>query len=206
MPPKNKNAAADKASGAGSSKKQPKTVLDKIVYAIRNSPPGANGGVSRVTIVKYLKSEFDTDKPGPIKQAFKKGLSSGVLEQTGQSFTVKGDPERKPKEAGEPLQIKDISEGSGEESAKVGDLVTVEYIGKLDDGTQFDAAKSFQFLLGAGDVIKGWDQGLIGMSVGGKRKLVVPSHLGYGKRGCSPDIPPNATLHFKIKMKKIESQ
>jgi FKBP-type peptidyl-prolyl cis-trans isomerase len=73
----------------------------------------------------------------------------------------------------------------------------------LDDGTQFDAAKSFHFVLGAGDVIKGWDQGLVGMAVGAKRKLVVPSHLGYGKRGCAPDIPPNATLHFQITMKKI---
>jgi FKBP-type peptidyl-prolyl cis-trans isomerase len=86
--------------------------------------------------------------------------------------------------------------------------VTVSYIGTLQCGTQFDAAKTFTFMLGAGDVIKGWDQGLLGMTttVGGaksRRKLVVPSRLGYGKRGSSPDIPPNATLFFDITMKKI---
>ena len=63
--------------------------------------------------------------------------------------------------------------------------------------------KSFQFVLGAGDVIKGWDQGLVGMAKGAKRKLIVPSHLGYGKRGCAPDIPPNATLYFDVTMKSI---
>mmetsp|Transcript_19589 Transcript_19589/g.54438 ORF Transcript_19589/g.54438 Transcript_19589/m.54438 type:complete len:192 (-) Transcript_19589:400-975(-) len=183
----------------------PKTVLDKVIHAIRSSPPGANGGVSRVSIAKYLKSEFEYDNAARLKQAIKKGVSAGKLVQHGQSFSVKGDASRKKAEDPEPLQMDDLKVGKGD-GAEVGDTVTVKYAGKLDDGTQFDAANSFSFTLGAGDVIKGWDQGIKGMAVGGKRKLVVPSKLGYGKRGCSPDIPPNATLHFQVTMKKIQKE
>jgi hypothetical protein len=189
----------------------PKSVLEKIVHTIRQQPPSAtsDGGVSRVAITKYLKSEFDYDNGNATKLALKRGVSTGVLVQTGQSFIVKGDPVRKLEPAAdeETLQIIDITGGGNTTNETVqaerGDTVTVQYAGTLDDGTQFDAAKSFPFMLGAGDVIKGWDQGVLGMTVGAKRKLVVPSRLGYGKRGSSPDIPPNATLHFEIKMKKI---
>ena len=189
---------------SASSKKAavPKSVLDKIVHAIRSSPPGANGGVSRITIVKYLKSEFSYENASQIKLALKRGVSNKTLGQQGQSFTVAKDPPRVPKAAGEPLQQEDVKIGQGD-VAERGDTVTVQYAGTLQDKTKFDSAKSFEFVLGAGDVIKGWDQGLLGMAVGGKRKLVVPSHLGYGKRGCAPDIPPNATLYFDITMKKI---
>ena len=68
----------------------------------------------------------------------------------------------------------------------------------------FDSSNNFTFVLGAGDVIKGWDQGIINMKVGSKRKLIVPSKLGYGKRGCKPDIPSNSILNFIITLKKIE--
>jgi FKBP-type peptidyl-prolyl cis-trans isomerase len=182
----------------------PKSVLDKIVHAIQQHPPNQNGDVSRASIVKYLKSEFDFDKAPQIKLALKRGVSTGVLEQTNQSFAVKGDAKRIPP-PGEPLQIHDIQEGTGPAAAP-GDFVTVQYKGTLEDGTQFDAAKSFLFELGAGDVIKGWDQGVVGMAVGAKRKLVVPPHLGYGKRGSAPDIPPSATLLFSIGMKKITTR
>ena len=190
----------------------PKSVLDRIVHAIRQQPPSATtsggGGVSRVAIVKYIKSEFDYDNANAIKLALKRGVSTGVLVQTGQSFRVKSDPVRQLEAAAdeETLQIEDVSRGlKTNESfqAERGDTVIVKYIGTLDDGTQFDAAKSFSFILGAGDVIKGWDQGLLGMTIGAKRKLVVPSKLGYGKRGSLPNIPPSATLHFEITMKNI---
>ncbi|OEU14848.1 peptidyl-prolyl cis-trans isomerase, partial [Fragilariopsis cylindrus CCMP1102] len=86
-----------------------------------------------------------------------------------------------------------------------GDTVTVAYKGTLNsNGYLFDSAKNFTFVLGAGDVIKGWDQGIQNMKVGHKRKLIVPSQLGYGKRGCKPDIPPNSILNFIITLKKIE--
>jgi FKBP-type peptidyl-prolyl cis-trans isomerase len=179
------------------------SVLDKILEAIRSSPPTVSGGVSRISITKYLKSELDYENAVQIKLALKRGVSRGNLIQKGQSFLVKGDPPRSVPQQGEPLKIDDIKEGTGPR-AKRGDTVTVQYIGTLEDKTKFDSAKSFEFMLGAGDVIKGWDQGLIGMAVGGKRKLVVPSHLGYGKRGCPPDIPPNATLYFDITMKKMK--
>lgn len=223
----NDNGSGDKNGNKnGTNKKKekktsnPKSVLDKIIYAIRESPPGTNGAVSRVLIGKYLKNEFQYDNSTQIKLAIKKGVTKGTLTQRGQSFLVTKDPPRVP--AGlndvEPLQIEDVKigkgtddgdgdgdDGDGDDSmtANRGDTVTVQYVGKLKDGTTFDSAKKFEFVLGAGDVIKGWDQGLIGMKIDGKRKLIVPSHLGYGKRGCSPDIPPNATLYFDITMKKI---
>ncbi|KAL3929466.1 MAG: hypothetical protein SGBAC_012196 [Bacillariaceae sp.] len=179
------------------------SVLDKIVEAIRASPPTQSGAVSRVSIAKYLKSEFDYENASQIKLALKKGVSKGALTQKGQSFVVTEDPPKVVPSEGEPLQMEDVQVGTGEEHAAIGDTVNVQYVGKLEDKTTFDSAKNFSFLLGAGDVIKGWDQGLIGMATKGKRKLVVPSRLGYGKRGCAPDIPPNATLYFDITLKSI---
>jgi FKBP-type peptidyl-prolyl cis-trans isomerase len=101
------------------------------------------------------------------------------------------------------VKVEDVKLGNGPE-AKSGDTVIVSYEGKLDDGTMFDSSKSFQFTLSAGEVIKGWDQGISGMKVGGTRKLEVPSKLGYGKRGSPPDIPPNADLFFSVTLKKIQ--
>mmetsp|Transcript_25879 Transcript_25879/g.40165 ORF Transcript_25879/g.40165 Transcript_25879/m.40165 type:complete len:197 (-) Transcript_25879:404-994(-) len=189
-----------------SKSKSPKTVLDKIVAAIRalKSPNGS----SRVAISKYLKSEFQYDNAKAIKTNLKTGVTKNVLEQVGQSFRVKGD-ERivAPVDDGPKLEITDLKVPTDADAptAKRGDVVRVKYVGKLEDGTQFDAASDFAFMLGEGEVIKGWDQGVEGMRVGGKRKLVVPSRLGYGKRGCSPDIPPNATLYFVITLKEIRS-
>ncbi|MFO0964369.1 MAG: FKBP-type peptidyl-prolyl cis-trans isomerase [Gemmataceae bacterium] len=100
------------------------------------------------------------------------------------------------------LTIKDIKEGEGR-AAKAGDTVEVHYTGKLADGTKFDSSrdrdKPFEFRLGAGKVIKGWDRGVVGMKVGGKRELVIPPELGYGKRG-TPTIPPNAELYFEVEL------
>lgn len=100
------------------------------------------------------------------------------------------------------LQIQDIKVGKGAE-AKAGQSVTVDYTGRLTDGTKFDSSvdsgKPFTFLLGAGKVIPGWDQGVAGMKVGGKRKLTIPPDLGYGPMGNGP-IPPNATLVFDVEL------
>jgi peptidylprolyl isomerase len=113
----------------------------------------------------------------------------------------KGDPPSK-------LKAEDLIVGKGT-AAKAGDTVTVRYVGvRFDDGKQFDASwdrpgKSFDVPLGAGAVIPGWDQGIVGMKVGGRRKLIIPPDLAYGAQGYPPDIPPDSTLIFVIDLKKI---
>jgi len=105
------------------------------------------------------------------------------------------------------LVIKDTKVGKGK-AAKAGDTVVVEYTGWLADGTKFDASAdhggTFTFPLGAGQVIPGWDQGVVGMKVGGVRMLTIPPELGYGAEGAGSTIPPNSTLLFQIKLVKIQ--
>ena len=101
------------------------------------------------------------------------------------------------------LIIDDIAVGSGAE-ASAGHEVTVHYTGWLTNGTKFDSSKDrddpFVFPLGGGRVIRGWDEGVQGMKVGGKRKLTIPPDLGYGARGAGGVIPPNATLVFEVEL------
>ena len=104
------------------------------------------------------------------------------------------------------LVIEDITVGTGAE-ATAGDNVTVHYTGWLTDGTKFDssldAGQPFQFALGQGQVIPGWDQGVAGMKVGGTRRLTIPPDLGYGTAGAGGVIPPNATLIFEVELLSI---
>lgn len=106
----------------------------------------------------------------------------------------------------EKTMMKDITVGTGGAVTR-GNTVTVNYVGTLDNGTKFDSSydrgQTFSFTVGAGEVIKGWDQGLIGMKVGGKRQLVIPPSLGYGDRAVGP-IPANSTLTFEIELVKID--
>jgi FKBP-type peptidyl-prolyl cis-trans isomerase len=99
------------------------------------------------------------------------------------------------------LIIEDLSVGEGAE-AVAGRQVTVHYTGWLTDGTKFDSSLDrndpFDFPLGRGHVIRGWDEGVAGMKVGGKRKLTIPPEMGYGARGAGGVIPPNATLVFEV--------
>lgn len=121
--------------------------------------------------------------------------------------TPEAKPAAPPADPNAKLQIKDDVIGKGAE-AKAGDMVRVHYVGKLLDGTEFDASRKhgndgFEFPLGAGRVIKGWDQGVAGMKEGGKRKLTIPPHLGYGERGAGAKIPPNSTLVFDVELLKV---
>ena len=103
------------------------------------------------------------------------------------------------------LQISDTRQGTGKAVVK-GALITTQYTGTLEDGSVFDSSwargKPFQCVIGTGRVIKGWDQGIIGMQVGGKRQLRVPAHLAYGERSVG-SIPPNSNLVFEIELLEV---
>ncbi len=104
------------------------------------------------------------------------------------------------------LKYQDTVTGEGAEAA-AGQKVSVHYTGWLENGSKFDSSKDrndpFQFNLGAGQVIRGWDEGVQGMKIGGTRKLTIPSELGYGARGAGGVIPPNATLIFEVELLDI---
>jgi FKBP-type peptidyl-prolyl cis-trans isomerase len=107
------------------------------------------------------------------------------------------------------LQITDVKVGKGTE-ARAGDHVMVHYTGTLTNGTKFDSSRDrgapFGFTLGQGEVIKGWDQGVAGMKVGGQRKLVIPYDLAYGEAGQPPTIPPKATLNFDVELMSVQAR
>eukprot|EP00092_Neocalanus_flemingeri_P015717 GFUD01017013.1.p1 GENE.GFUD01017013.1~~GFUD01017013.1.p1 ORF type:complete len:187 (-),score=60.65 GFUD01017013.1:32-592(-) len=177
--------------------KVPKTVLDKIVAVVKtqNTP----GGSSRQAISKGYKEKFGEVAPNALKGALKKGVDSKILVQNGQKFWVEGHAPPPPT-AEETVDIVDVEEGSGE-AAGSGSKCTMSYIGTLKEGGEkFDSASKFTFTIGAGEVIKGWDIGVKGMKVGGKRLLTVPAKLGYGKRGSPPEIPGDAALCFEVKL------
>jgi FKBP-type peptidyl-prolyl cis-trans isomerase len=105
------------------------------------------------------------------------------------------------------LQYEDTVLGSGKEATGLGQTAIVHYTGWLSDGTQFDSSKggsqAFSFPIACGMVIKGWDEGIIGMKEGGTRKLTIPPELAYGAAGAAPVIPANATLIFEIELIEI---
>lgn len=106
------------------------------------------------------------------------------------------------------LKIEVKQEGTGDQKTKVGDTIAVHYTGKLTDGTKFDSSVDrgtpFEFTIGKGMVIAGWEKGLLDMRVGEKRTLTIPSEMAYGSRGAGDVIPPNATLIFDVELMKIK--
>ena len=141
------------------------------------------------------------------------GSSTTETQQSAQAPDADVDTTKKPKvevpEGAPPagLQIEDIKEGDGD-TAATGDNVTVQYVGvNYSNGKQFDASwdrgEPFTFALGAGQVIPGWDQGVAGMKVGGRRQLIIPPELAYGEQGRPPVIAPNETLIFVVDLRDV---
>ncbi|CAH1796482.1 unnamed protein product [Owenia fusiformis] len=139
--------------------------------------PATNGSAKKG---KEAQNETNKKQTQPTPKSVKKTLKGGLI-------------------------VEDSKDGHGPE-AKAGKMVGVYYKGMLKNGKVFDSAqggKPFKFRLGAGEVIKGWDVGVAGMKVGGKRKLTIPAPLAYGKNGAPPDIPPNNTLVFDVELKSV---
>jgi FKBP-type peptidyl-prolyl cis-trans isomerase len=133
------------------------------------------------------------------------GCSKPVDEPTSDFKPAQGAPQPA---APTKLESEDLTAGSGR-AAATGDTVHVQYTGTLMNGTKFDSSYDhggdpFKFTIGKGEVIKGWDQGVVGMKIGGKRRLRIPPDLGYGASGSPPTIPPNAGLVFEIEMVSID--
>lgn len=192
-------ADAPKSEGKGELAVQLDSVAaDKkaaVIKAIGDSaglgPAAAKEAVERVPwVVKDLISQDEADK---LKKQ---------LEDAGGKASVK-------KVVTKPSGLRhiDMKDGDGE-PAKAGDGVEVHYTGWLRDGKKFDSSvdrnEPFEFPLGGGRVIKGWDEGVAGMKPGGKRRLIIPPELGYGARGAGDVIPPNAVLVFEVELLKVK--
>jgi peptidylprolyl isomerase len=124
------------------------------------------------------------------------------------SASASAAPAAPPPDPNAKLVSTDLVVGKGA-AAKSGDTVSVHYVGTLADGTKFDSSRDrgqpFVFTLGKGQVIRGWDQGVVGMKVGGKRKLVIPPALAYGDHGMGGAIPPNSTLTFEVELMDVKT-
>lgn len=160
----------------------------------------ATGGCSKLT---------EPPKPEPIQGQTPTTTGADTKPEAKPSAapTPTPTPAQPPPDPNAKLEIKDLTVGKGAE-AKAGDTVKVHYVGTLKNGEEFDASKKhgnepFTFELGKGRVIKGWDEGVAGMKVGGKRKLTIPPHLGYGARGAGAKIPPNSTLVFEVELVEV---
>jgi len=130
------------------------------------------------------------------------GFNDGFTTQTSQKQTAMTNSPTPPNS----LKIEDIKVGTGA-AVKSGDTVVINYTGTLTDGKKFDSSydhgQPFETQIGVGKVIKGWDEGVIGMKIGGKRKLIIPPNLGYGSQSVGP-IPSNSTLIFEVELVNIK--
>lgn len=134
-------------------------------------------------------------------------LSGGGLQQANQA--VSGANAQRTGAPMAELKIEELTVGTGPE-VRAGDVIRMHYRGTLEDGKEFDSSyrrgEPFQAQIGVGQVIKGWDEGVIGMRVGGKRRLIIPPEKGYGLSGAGNVIPPNATLTFELELVSIETK
>jgi peptidylprolyl isomerase len=165
------------------------------------------------------KKDTSSTQSAPASQPADTTSTPAAPSSSSSSTTIKASPTKDlskkpaiPRQAGDPpstLVSQDIVKGTGA-TAEAGDHVTVRYVGvRFRDGQQFDASwdrkpNSFDFPLGGGQVIQGWDKGIVGMKVGGRRQLTIPPDLAYGAQGFPPDILPNETLIFVVDLKKAQ--
>ncbi len=174
---------------------------------------GACGGGEQSTADRYAeKAQEQADKAPKTTVAADKPVTAATLEPTSGEADLDAKPVIPSSEGAAPkeLKVEDLIVGDGA-AAKSGDQISVQYVGVLfKDGKQFDASwkgskpgEPFQFALGSGGVIAGWDQGLVGMKVGGRRKLTIPADLAYGAQGSPPNIGPNEALIFEVDLTKI---
>ena len=163
---------------------------------LATNQPVATSPQSPAAIPSTPRWELDHDDPNPT--LFAMATDDHQAQDTSQDLPMTVTPSG--------LKIIDVQIGTGRE-AIANTNVTVHYDGRLEDGKEFDSSRRrdqpFQFRLGAGQVIKGWDEGLVGMKEGGKRQLVIPSELGYGQQGAGGVIPPNATLVFDVELLRV---
>ncbi len=180
--------------------------------ALTTPAPTANaaaaGTAQPAAAMAVNRFELDPDDPNPTLFAMASDSSTDSSVAQGGGAGALGGEMVAAKERVTPsgLRIIDVSVGEGAEAIS-GQNVLVNYRGTLENGKEFDSSYSrnqpFSFPLGAGRVIKGWDEGVAGMKVGGKRKLVIPPDLAYGERGAGGVIPPNATLTFEVELLRV---
>ena len=171
------------------------------IFSQLNTPETVNAAQSDIKIEsKTITSESKSSTKGNIFELDPSNPNPKLFAMANETENVQNS---KTTESG--LIISDLVVGDGE-VALSGSTVTVNYTGTLENGDQFDSSigrAPFSFPLGAGRVIKGWDEGVSGMKVGGKRKLTIPPDLGYGARGAGNVIPANATLIFEVELLKV---
>ena len=159
---------------------------------------------SQAAVVQAVANPMELDPDDPNPTLFAMAPETNLADASALGGPMEAE---KPQVTASGLKITDLVVGTGDEASS-GQSVVVHYRGTLENGVQFDASYDrgtpFEFPLGAGRLIKGWDEGVQGMKVGGKRKLVIPPELGYGQRGAGRVIPPNATLIFEVELLDIK--
>ena len=175
-----------------------------VIAATPSTTASSNAMKVQAAVVQAVPNPMELDPDNPNPTLFAMAPDTNMADASALGGPMEAE---KPQVTASGLKIIDLVVGTGD-VASSGQTVAVHYRGTLEDGTQFDASYDrgtpFEFPLGAGRVIKGWDEGVQGMKVGGQRKLVIPPDLGYGSRGAGRVIPPNATLIFEVELLEIK--
>ena len=175
-----------------------------VIAATPSTMAGSSAMNAQPAVVQAVANPMELDPDNPNPTLFAMAPDTKLADASALGGPMEAE---KPQVTASGLKITDLVVGTGDEASS-GQNVVVNYRGTLEDGKQFDSSYDrgtpFEFPLGAGRVIKGWDEGVQGMKVGGKRKLVIPPDLGYGQRGAGRVIPPNATLIFEVELLDIK--